>query len=344
MGEGELIGALDARAKRRADRRAFFQQALGAAAVGGAVIAASSAGAQTATPTPSPSPTATTAFGASDYLNFALNLEYLEANFYAFATTGSASDAGLQTGVSTAGAQGAATGGRAVSFTDPVVAQFAREIAADELAHVRFLRAAIGTLAVAQPAIDLSPGGAFSTAARAAGLVGAGTTFDPYASDENFLLGSFLFEDVGVTAYKNVTGLLSNTTLLEATQGILAVEAYHAAMIRTTLYRKGIETPALRLIEATQQISDARDRLDGTVAENLLTGYGPDDDQGVAGSTNAAGEAVSNIVPLNANGLAFSRSSDRVLNILYLNQASVSAGGFFPAGINGAIKTSAVAT
>ena len=345
MGEGELIGALDARVKRREERRAFFQHALGAAAAGTAMMAAGRAAAQTATPTPSPSPTATTSLGTSDYLNFALNLEYLEANFYAFATTNAAIPATLASGVTTAGAQGAATGGRSVNFTDPTVAQFAREIAADELAHVTFLRTAIGSLTVAQPAIDLSPAGAFSTAARAAGLVGAGQTFDPYASDENFLLASFLFEDVGVTAYKSTTGLLSNTTLLEATQGILAVEAYHAAMIRTTLYRKGIENPALRLIEATQQISDARDRLDGTnVTENLITGYAADDDQGVAPGTNAAGETVSNIVPLNSNGLAYSRTSDRVLNILYLNQASVSAGGFFPAGVNGAIKASAAAT
>lgn len=346
MGEGELIGALDARVKRREERRAFFQQALGAAALGGAMMTAGRAGAQTATPTPTPSPTATSTtpvFGTSDYLNFALNLEYLEANFYAFATTGSAIASTLQAGVTTAGAQGAATGGRAVNFTDPVVAQYAREIAADELAHVTFLRTSIGTLTVAQPAIDLSPAGAFTTAARAAGLVGASATFDPYASDENFLLASFLFEDVGVTAYKSTTALLTST-LREAAQGILAVEAYHAAMIRATLYRKGIETPSLGLIEAAQKISDARDTLDGTVTENLTLGYAPDDDQGITPTTNAAGERVSNIVPLNGNGLAYSRTSDRVLNILYLNRAAVTSGGFFPAGVNGAIKTSAAAS
>jgi hypothetical protein len=346
MGEGELIGALDARATRREERRAFFGQALGAVAAGGAMVAAGRAGAQTATPTPTPSPsaTATSTLGVSDYLNFALNLEYLEANFYAFAVNGAAIGTGLQGGVTTTGAQGAATGGRRVAFTDPVVAQFAREIAADELAHVTFLRSAIGSLAVAQPAIDLSPSGAFTAAARAAGVVGANETFDPYASDENFLLAAFLFEDVGVTAYKGTTGRLANSTLLEATQGILAVEAYHAAMIRTTLYRKGIDTPALRLIEKTQQLSDARDRLDGSATENLITGYATDDDQGITPGTNDAGETVSNIVPLNGNGLAYSRTGDRVLNILYLNQAAVGTGGFFPAGVNGAIRTSAAAT
>ena len=124
-----------------------------------------------------------------EILNFALNLEYLESQFYQYAVFGTGLAANMLTGT---GTQGAVIGGRAVSFSDPVVAQYAREIAKDEIAHVAFLRAALGSAAVAQSAIDIGgtdPNGAFSTAARAAGLVGPGVAFDPYASDENFLLG-----------------------------------------------------------------------------------------------------------------------------------------------------------
>ena len=179
---------------------------------------------------------------------------------------------------------------------------------------------------MAQPAIDIGtdPNGAFSSAARAAGLVGAGQSFDPYASDENFLLGAFIFEDVGVTAYKGAAPLITSKTYLEAAAGILAVEAYHASIIRTTLYGKGIATPSLRT--SADAISNARDNLDG-----------PSDlDQGISQIG-----AASNIVPLDKDGIAFSRTAGQVLNIAYLKSNAVDRGGFFPNGVNGNIKMSA---
>ncbi len=310
--------AFDARVKRREERRDFFKMLGGAAAIGGAAVLAGRADVAVAQSAPTD----------ADVLNFALNLEYLEAQFYYFAAFGSGLPNTILGGT---GVQGAVTGGAQVRFTDPLVGQYAREIAADERAHVEFLRTALGTAAVAQPAIDISasPTGAFSTAARAAGLIGAGASFDPYASDEAFLLGAFIFEDVGVTAYKGASPLLTNKTFLEAAAGILAVEAYHAAIVRTTLYAKGIETPSARLIEATDAISAARDSLDGT----------SDLDQGL--TPVPASTTLTNIVPLDANGIAYSRSAGQVLNIVYLNRLQVNGGGFFPNGVNGTIRASA---
>lgn len=308
------------RAQELTKRRSFFKKVGGfsVGVVGGTILSAcggsvSNAIAQMATPTD------------ADILNFALNLEYLEAQFYSYAVFGTGLPSNMLTGT---GTQGAVIGGRQVPFKDPLVAQYAKEIAQDEVAHVRFLRAALGASAVAQPALDIGgtdPNGAFSVAARAAGLVGPGVAFDPYASDENFLLGAFIFEDVGVTAYKGASPLIQNKTYLEAAAGILAAEAYHAGIIRTVLYSKGLATPSLRT--AAGAISDARDSLDNSI----------DDDQGIV---NATDSTISNIVPLDANGIAFSRSPGDVLNIVYLTKESVTMGGFFPAGANGALNMS----
>lgn len=301
---------------RRAERRNFMRRTSGFAAgvAGGALVAACGGGDNATAQAGGPSD--------EDILNFALNLEYLEAQFYLFAATGAGLGANQQTGT---GQQGAVTGGRAVNFTDPVVRQYAKEIAGDELAHVAFLRKALGTAAVAHPAIDISasPTGAFSTAARAAGLIGPGQSFDPYANDENFLLAAYLFEDVGVTAYKGASPLVQNKTYLEAAAGILAAEAYHAGLVRTVLYSKGVQAQALRT--AADAISNARDSLDN--AQDVDQGISPTND-------------VSNIVPLDENGIAYSRSPGDVLNIVYLNSGAVRSGGFYPAGVNGSLMLS----
>lgn len=248
--ESVLIGVLQKRAKKLEDRRQFFRKTSGIAVgmAGGVILTACGGGGSDAV-AQSNGPTDV------EILNFALNLEYLEAQFYQYAVFGVGLAANMQTGV---GTQGAVIGGRAVPFRDPIVAQYAKEIAQDEIAHVAFLRSALGASAVAQPQIDIGgtdPNGAFSVAARAAGLVGPGVAFDPYASDENFLLGAFIFEDVGVTAYKGAAPLITNKTYLEAAAGILAAEAYHAGLVRTVLYSKGLATPSLRT--AAGAISDA---------------------------------------------------------------------------------------
>ena len=316
----QFIDVLDRRVERRNERRDFFRTAFGAAAVAGAGLGAISLGARAE---------AQAAPSDFDVLNFALNLEYLEAQFYNVAVFGTGLPANMQTGT---GTQGAVTGGRKVTFTDPIVAAYAKEIAQDEVTHVAFLRKVLGTSAAAQPAlnIDGGPTGAFTALGRAAGIAtnGAGAidatngTFDPYASDNNFLLGAFVFEDVGVTAYKGASPLISNKTYLEAAAGILAVEAYHAGLVRTVLYAKGVATPSLRT--SADAISNARDSVDGTAT---------DLDQGISPTTINGGLA-SNIVPLDAQGLAYSRSTGQVLNVVYLNNKAVSMGGFFPAGIN----------
>jgi Ferritin-like domain len=247
--------------------------------------------------------------GDIDILNFALNLEYLEAEYYLRAAFGRGLDDADTTGT---GTRGDVTGGSEVPFTNDTFRDYAAEIANDEEDHVKFLRAALGSAAVARPTIDLDQ--SFTNAAIAAGLISAGQTFDPFADQNSFLLGAFIFEDVGVTAYHGAAPLIKNKQILAAAAGILAVEAYHAGEIRTILYSLG-------LIKEAKAISDLRDAADGK----------GDLDQPIRLQGHA------NIIPTDSNGLAFSRSTAQVLNIVYLGGAAANF-GFFPDKLNGNIK------
>jgi hypothetical protein len=243
----------------------------------------------------------------ADYLNFALNLEYLEASYYLFAATGS----GLSAADSGSGA-GTVTGGALVPFTSAVQMEYAYEIAQDELNHVRFLRSALGSAAVSAPAIDLT--NSFNGAAMAAGI---GSTFNPFVSFDAFLVGAFVFEDVGVTAYHGAAPLLTNKTYLGAAAGIMGVEAYHAAEVRTLILEAGST-----YVGYANQISALRATLGGGNETTL--------------------SATTIVACDTTNAIAFSRTPSQVLQIVYAtSKIGATSGGFFPSGLNGNIKTTA---
>lgn len=306
FGKKTVVDMINRSAENDADRRNFLKAAglAGMGVVGSGALIGSSTLSASAAPGDSPSDAA--------ILNFALNLEYLEAEFYLNAYYGWGIPTSSVGGVGTVGN---VRGGRKVRFKSRAIAQYAREIAEDELNHVQFLRSALGKAAVARPAINLKE--SFTAAARAAGLITSRQTFDPFANENNFLLAAFIFEDVGVTAYKGAAPLIDNKTYLEAAAGILAVEAYHAGIVRTSLYAKGLR-------DAAAKISDARDSLDGR----------SNDDQGI-GTKNRG-----NLVPTDRNAVVFSRTPANVLNIVYLTPTQTTKGGFYPNGVNGEINTS----
>jgi Ferritin-like domain len=317
-----ISDAVKRSATTEVDRRKLFAM-LGVAGAGAAAATVLGGGAANAAPADATSDAATDAA----VLNFALNLEYLEAEFYLRAVTGeglSSSD------VHGTGKYGTVSGGHAVPFKSKTIAKYAREIARDEREHVRFLRGALGKSAVARPKIALDA--AFTAAATAAGVIKKGQKFDAFANDTNFLLAAFLFEDVGVTAYKGGAGLLTSKTYLDAAAGILAVEAYHAGAVRTVLYSEAEKDHAIYGI--VQKLSDARDSLDGK----------SNDDQGIefGSDKNWKPKNPSNLVPTDSHSIAYSRTPGHVLNIVYLTPATnATKGGFYPNGVNGVVHSTA---
>jgi Ferritin-like domain/TAT (twin-arginine translocation) pathway signal sequence len=266
--------------------------------------------------------------------NFALNLEYLEAAFYLAAVgrlqeleaIGGGAAIILPDGKnSTQKAFNGARDGKGMTFANPDIKAYADEIAQDELNHVLFLRKVLGTAAVNRPVLDIGP--AFGVAAKAATGADGAAAFSPYdaepSSDLYFLHGAFIFEDVGVTAYKGAARLITDDSengILESAAGILAVEAYHAGQIRTILYKNrasptGYGVDVQTLIQA---ISDLRGKLGNGKDQGLVVG------------------GKGNINPTDVNSVAFSRSTREVLNIVY-GAKDATSGLFFPSGLTGAI-------
>jgi len=307
---------------------------------------------------------AATTYTDNDILNFALNLEYLEANFYyqaAFGTTidvanaaSTAAGAPLITLNQTVGTKGTVTGGSKVPFSTVTVGSYAVETAVEEGKHVRILQTALGSLAVAQPAINISAsaGGAWPMLATAAGVAG-GATFSPYTSDANFMVGAYVFEDVGVTAYHGAASLIVSSSVLTTAAGILAVEAYHAGLVRTSISYLD-PANASGFLTITNQISALRAKL--ALAALLGVSGGtydkiPDDYGLTSASVSLAGGgnvSATQITDADATTvIAFARNTTQVLNIVTgggavntagTAQVSPATGVFFPAGLNGLFK------
>lgn len=201
------------------NRRSFIKKiGVASAAVGAyAAIGATPAEAATATEV--------------NVLNFALNLEYLEAQFYTYALTGQSITAfgiGIN-GVANSGnpsAGGNVTGGKLVTFSNNLVFShdIAEQIASDERAHVKLLRSLLGGAAIAQPNINLN-------------ALGFG-----FGNQNEFLKLSRIFEDIGVTAYAGAAPLLSTPAVIGYAGRILAVESEHVATIRTQIARLNVPT------------------------------------------------------------------------------------------------------
>lgn len=170
-------------------------------------------------------------------LNFALNLEYLEAEFYTKATTGKTlAEIGIPVGG--VGDPGPTVGGTLVNFAeddgerntdeneDACVRTVAQQIADDEQHHVLLLRSVLGDKAIAKPEINLN----------ALGLV---------KNRSNFLREARAFEDVGVSAYGGAAPLIQSKTVLGAAARIALTEGEHTGLLRLLVALNDVRTTPL---------------------------------------------------------------------------------------------------
>jgi len=218
----------------------------------------------------------------ADLFAFALNLEYLEAEFYTYAVTGHGiGSMGIET--TGKGRTGPTLNGRKVDFSDPMLARVAEELAYDEQQHVKLLRKLLGDHAIAKPAIDLN-------------ALGMG-----FGGDGEYLTVGRAMEDTGVTAYHGASALIRSKELLSIAAGILADEAYHMGNVRLMIAQKKVHVKSV----------DSKDILPPPSGRKFFA--------------------------VDENAVALNRTPREVLDIVY-GSPGASRGGFYPEGVNGAIK------
>jgi hypothetical protein len=167
---------------------------------------------------------AQSAVSITDVLNFALNLEYLEANFYLYVSTGSGLSSSLN-------GNGAAVQGAPpkIALTASTMA-VAQALANDEVNHIADLRSAITSLGgtpIAQPLINLAANGTITTQAQ-------------------FLAAARQFTALGGSAYVGSAQLLvSNPSVLTTAGQILGAEGQHAGALAYLCVSQGVASPAI---------------------------------------------------------------------------------------------------
>ncbi|KAL0292516.1 UNVERIFIED_CONTAM: Desiccation-related protein PCC13-62 [Sesamum angustifolium] len=156
--------------------------------------------------------------------------------------------------------------------------------------------------------------------------------FDPYANDINYLIASYLIPYVGLTGYVGANPNLQSTTAKSLVAGLLGVESGQDAVIRTLLYERAslkVRPYPFTVAEFSTKISNLRNKLgkEGVKDEGLI----------VAG---AEGRISGNVLSADKDSLAYARTPEEVLRIVYGSGQANVTGGFYPRGGNGRIARS----
>lgn len=241
----------------------------------------------------------------ADVLNFALNLEYLEANLYAIVTTGGAISASLQ-----GSGAGAITGSPGKLTLNATTTALMQALANDEINHINDLRSAITSLGgtpISQPAINYAAKGAITTQAQ-------------------LLATTRQFTALGNSAYAGAAQfLVSNPSVLTVAAQILGAEGQHLGAVNyqciTQNVTQAFATSSAAYLDQQDQPPTPTQYftvfVTGNPSNNPLLGFSPAR------------------TPQQDLGVVYGVSTAATLT----PQMGVTSGGFFPAGANGIFKS-----
>lgn len=278
-----------------------------------------------------PSCTAQANFTTSDYENIqvALNLEYLEAEYFLWAAYGYGLDKLApylpEGGPEPIGVQKA----NLTNATTDIVAQLGLQ----EIGHLIALQKALGSYYFPRVQLDLSAENWAKIIDNAFGE-NLNPPFNPYINSLNYLISIYTIPYVGLTGYVGTSALLQGAGAKALVAGLLGVEAGQDAIIRTILYllRNDLVAPYnYTVAQFTDKISSLRNNLSHAFVDEGLE---------VPKSEGADGLVTGNILSADNNSVAYARTGEQVLETVYGTGNASIPGGFYPKGGNGTIALS----
>ncbi|XP_059438972.1 ferritin-like catalase Nec2 [Corylus avellana] len=264
----------------------------------------------------------------TDQIQFALNLEFLEAEFFLRGALGK----GLDSFAPTFARGGPPPVGARKANLDPLVGRIIEEFGYQEVGHIRAIITRIGGFS--RPLLDLSPQNFAKLFDEAFGFT-LSPPFDPYLNSVHYLLASYLIPYVGLVGYVGTIPNLSTKNSLSFVASLLGVESGQDAVIRTLLYERGNQKVLpynITVAEFTNKISGLRNKL--AMCGNKDEGIEVPLALGAENRTN------SNILSADPNSLSYARTPPEILKIVYGTGSEYKPGGFYPNGGGGNIAKS----
>ncbi|CAL5409438.1 unnamed protein product [Camellia sinensis] len=263
-----------------------------------------------------------------DLLEFPLNLEYLEAEFFLWGSLGYGLDS-IAPNLTMGGPPPVGTTkARLDPFTKDVILQFAFQ----EVGHLRAIKNTVRGFP--RPLLNLSAE-AFGNVMNSAFGRALKPAFDPYANELNFLLASYVIPYVGLTGYVGANSKLLSPISKRLVAGLLAVESGQDAVIRGLLYeraREKVKPYGITVAAFTDRISELRNKLGsaGVKDEGLI----------VPTFQGAEGKLRGNVLAGDQNSVGYDRTPEEILRIIYSSGDEHVPGGFYPKGADGRIAKS----
>ncbi|KAK4424625.1 Desiccation-related protein PCC13-62 [Sesamum alatum] len=263
--------------------------------------------------------------GDIDPMQFAQNLEHLEADYFLWSALGY----GLDVVAPELTMGGPPPIGAQKANLDRQTRCIIEEFGYQEVGHLRALKTTVG--GIPRPLMDLSAKNFARVFDEAFGYE-LEPPFDPYRNSLSYMLASYVIPYVGLVSYVGTNPRLIGFKTKGLLGGLLGVEAGQDAVIRHYLYERATEVvePYNHTVAVfTIQISKLRNRLAmcGIKDEGIF----------VPPCLGAENRTESNVLSADYNSLSYARTPPEVLRMVYGTGNEHVPGAFFPEGGNGRI-------